>query len=153
MFCIVFLVGCTKQETKYVCQDGTIVKDASQCPIKQDSFADKVQEKPKCQVSSQGFDLPNKCEGLNGLVVPHSGAYCDEENIRKTPSKSGGMYILEAYNLRCENNMCIYDTRILKDCTKYDTDAEYGFCAIDPITNTPDCFLIAKDGSYVKEIN
>lgn len=106
---VFLLVGCSQQQTQYVCPDGSTVSDTSYCP--------KPNEEPeqKCTVQDRGEGYSCFDGGLDS-VWAWKGKICDITR---------GYIITESVS--CINNKCEKDETIIKNCKNHGSNWICGY--------------------------
>jgi len=157
---LVFLFGCTQPapaQKEYVCSNGQVVLNPANCPAEPTY---QEEEKINCEIEygskySSGIKVKDiTCTDEIGTYWAQSGSHCDWDNIDSTvPGQSHRSSKIVKDSVRCENNRCVVDSYVVKDCSKYDTASETALCGDDSVSDLPVCSLYANDGSYYKPLD
>jgi hypothetical protein len=168
---ILILNGCAQQQTEYVCPDGNTVSGPSLCQQLASCGDSQCNGKETCEscpsdcgnckvdckvenVDNHGDNnLPDiKCtdetesRGYFGKTFAHCGTLDST-----VPYQTHRSSKIVKDSIVCQNNRCIADSYVVKDCSQYDTVNEKALCgegSSEPAT----CALYSKDGSYYKPI-
>lgn len=172
---ILVMSSCAQQQTKYVCPDGSTVSDDSLCPKETREYCgdNKCNNNENCKScpsdcgncpincevtygpkTVQGIKVKDiKCVDETGEYWGESGAHCDWDNTdSNVPGQSHRSSKIVKDRVTCQNNRCVVESYVVKDCSKYDTSKETALCGEDPVSELPVCSLYANDGSYYKPL-